>query len=83
MGGTSQRMKAFAVYIAKEINLKLPEDNLEDLSASGQRYSMYKVGPILSISVSNCLYLCEKYMLISMVFFLAWNGGFFFKHFIT
>lgn len=54
MGGTSQRMESFAYYIADIIGEKLPADGkLVDLSQQGQRYALYKVGPVLSVSVSH------------------------------
>lgn len=57
MGGTPQRMEAFAHYVAEEINVELPAGgHLKDLTALGQRYSMYKVGPVLSVSVSVCFW---------------------------
>lgn len=53
LGGTQQRMMNFAYYIAEQIGEKLPSDGkLKDLSELGQRYSMYKVGPVLSVNVS-------------------------------
>ncbi|CAH0553327.1 unnamed protein product [Brassicogethes aeneus] len=49
MGGTPQRMENFAHYVMKEIDFNLPIGaTLIDLSQ--YRYSMYKVGPVLSIS---------------------------------
>lgn len=51
-------MKAFAYYVAKEINAA-DGGELEDLTALGQRYSMYKVGPVLSVSVSTCLVIAD------------------------
>lgn len=46
-------MEAFAYHVAEQIGFKLPPDGkLEDLSQRGQRYSMYKVGPVISVSVS-------------------------------
>lgn len=51
MGGTPKRMENFANYIMKEIGHKLPTGTtLFDISQYSYRYSMYKVGPILSIS---------------------------------
>lgn len=51
MGGTPKRMEGFAHYIMDEIGYKLPAGTqLQDISAFSYRYSMYKVGPILSIS---------------------------------
>lgn len=54
MGGTPKRMEQFANYIMKEIGHKLPAGTtLLDISQYSYRYSMYKVGPVLSISVSR------------------------------
>lgn len=51
MGGTPRRMEQFAYYIMKEIGHKLPcGTTLLDISQYSYRYSMYKVGPVLSIS---------------------------------
>jgi uridine phosphorylase len=53
MGGTPKRMESFAYYIMKEIGHKLPTGTtLQDISQYSYRYSMYKVGPVLSVSVS-------------------------------
>jgi hypothetical protein len=55
MGGTPKRMEQFAYYIMEEIGHKLPAGTmLQDISQFSYRYSMYKVGPVLSISVSIC-----------------------------
>lgn len=51
MGGTPKRMENFAHFIMDEIGYKLPAGTqLQDISAFSYRYSMYKVGPVLSIS---------------------------------
>jgi uridine phosphorylase len=51
MGGTPARMKEFAYFIMKEIGYSLPAGTtLLDISKRGQRYSMFKVGPVLSVS---------------------------------
>lgn len=51
MGGTPKRMENFAHFIMNEIGYKLPAGTqLQDISAFSYRYSMYKVGPVLSIS---------------------------------
>ncbi|XP_022237021.1 uridine phosphorylase 2-like, partial [Limulus polyphemus] len=51
MGGTPKRMESFARFIQKELNIKLPTGTvLEDISRYSYRYSMFKVGPVLSIS---------------------------------
>ncbi|XP_023937523.2 uridine phosphorylase 1 [Bicyclus anynana] len=48
IGGTKHRMKEFAKYIAKVLNI--PDDGLPNLTKRSHRYAMYKVGPILSAS---------------------------------
>lgn len=51
MGGTPKRMEQFAYYIMDEIGHKLPAGTtLQDISHYSYRYSMYKVGPVLSVS---------------------------------
>ncbi|XP_014240518.1 uridine phosphorylase 1 isoform X2 [Cimex lectularius] len=51
MGGTPKRMEQFAYYIMGEIGHKLPAGTmLQDISQFSYRYSMYKVGPVLSVS---------------------------------
>ncbi|XP_013784026.1 uridine phosphorylase 1-like [Limulus polyphemus] len=51
MGGTPKRMESFANFIQKELNIKLPTGTvLDDISKRSYRYSMYKIGPVLSIS---------------------------------
>ncbi|XP_070494165.1 uridine phosphorylase 1 isoform X1 [Chironomus tepperi] len=51
MGGTPKRMEDFAHFIMDEIGYKIPPGTqLQDISAFSYRYSMYKVGPVLSIS---------------------------------
>ena len=53
MGGTPKRMEQFANYIMAEIGHKLPAGTtLLDISQYSYRYSMYKVGPVLCVSVS-------------------------------
>ncbi|OQR72827.1 uridine phosphorylase 1-like [Tropilaelaps mercedesae] len=47
VGGTAQRMKAFAEYLKTLLEV---DDELVDLTKDGHRYSMFKVGPILSIN---------------------------------
>ena len=58
MGGSSKRMKKFAYYIKDLLNIELPTGcNLVDISEKINRYSIYKVGPVLSVSVSGNYYL--------------------------
>lgn len=53
MGGTPKRMEQFAYYIMDEIGYELPPGTLlNDISKHSHRYAMYKVGPIMSVSVS-------------------------------
>ena len=57
MGGTPKRVEQFAFYIMEEIGYKLPAGTtLLDISQYSYRYSMYKVGPVLSVSVS--IFIC-------------------------
>ena len=54
MGGTPKRMEQFANYIMDEIEYKLPTGScLQDICYHSYRYSMYKIGPVLSVSVSE------------------------------
>ncbi|XP_037094740.1 uridine phosphorylase 1-like isoform X2 [Pollicipes pollicipes] len=51
MGGTPRRMKQFAHFIMGEIGFELPTGTqLLDISQLSYRYSMYKVGPVISVS---------------------------------
>ena len=50
-GGSPGRMSNFAEFIAKELNH--PYKSLDDLKITkSDRFAFYKVGPVLSISVS-------------------------------
>src|SRR5699024_3515124 len=48
MGGAVKRMREFAEKVAKVLAIDEP---LVDLTQASNRYSMFKVGPVLSISV--------------------------------
>ncbi|KAK9410649.1 uridine phosphorylase 2 [Crotalus adamanteus] len=50
VGGSPNRMKAFAHFMQKELGHKGEDNDLKDICAGTDRYSMYKVGPVLSIS---------------------------------
>ncbi|XP_053946402.1 uridine phosphorylase 1 [Anastrepha ludens] len=51
VGGTPKRMENLAKFLMTEIKHKLPVGTqLTDLSASAERYSMYKAGPILCVN---------------------------------
>lgn len=61
MGGTARRMRDFANFIMKELGYKLSSGSeLEDLTARGHRYSMYKVGCVLCVSVSTNFYISHQ-----------------------
>lgn len=50
-------MKAFALFMHQELRLPGSGEDIEDICAGTDRYCMYKVGPVLSISVSTlCLH---------------------------
>lgn len=50
MGGTKHRMRQFAQYMTEVLNLPIKGDKLVNLTKHSQRYAMYKVGPVLSVS---------------------------------
>lgn len=50
VGGSAWRMKAFIQYIAGELGLGNPQAEYPNLCAGTDRYCMYKVGPVLSVS---------------------------------
>ncbi|NP_001011119.1 uridine phosphorylase 1 [Xenopus tropicalis] len=50
VGGSPSRMKAFAQYINGELALGDPNSDVANICAGTDRYAMYKVGPVLSIS---------------------------------
>lgn len=46
-------MKSFTEYIAKELGLAEPDAEYPNICEGTDRYAMYKVGPVLSVSVSE------------------------------
>ncbi|XP_059711228.1 uridine phosphorylase 1 isoform X1 [Haemorhous mexicanus] len=50
VGGSPSRMKAFIAYIAEELGLGSPGRDYPNICAGTDRYAMYKVGPVLSVS---------------------------------
>ncbi|XP_077295554.1 uridine phosphorylase 1-like [Arctopsyche grandis] len=51
MGGTAKRVLDCAKFIGKEIGCHLPVGtDLIDITASSLRYSMYKIGPVLTVN---------------------------------
>ncbi|XP_033843342.1 uridine phosphorylase 2 [Periophthalmus magnuspinnatus] len=50
VGGSANRMKAFAQFIHQELSLPGNPNDIQDICEGTDRYCMYKVGPVLSIS---------------------------------
>ncbi|XP_053323753.1 uridine phosphorylase 1 isoform X2 [Spea bombifrons] len=50
VGGSPSRMKSFAQYIAVELELGDSKTDIPNICAGTDRYAMYKVGPVLSVS---------------------------------
>ncbi|XP_009328745.1 PREDICTED: uridine phosphorylase 1 [Pygoscelis adeliae] len=50
VGGSPSRMKAFIAYIAEELGLGGPGCDYPNICVGTDRYAMYKVGPVLSVS---------------------------------
>nr|XP_023695893.1 uridine phosphorylase 2-like [Paramormyrops kingsleyae] len=50
VGGSASRMKAFAEFMHQELGLSGNAGDIQDICAGTDRYCMYKVGPVLSIS---------------------------------
>lgn len=76
MGGTPHRMELFANYIGKVIDFTLPTGAcLNDISKNSHRYSMFKVGPVLSIS--HGMGVPSLSILMHEVVKLLWHAGVF------
>ncbi|TSL54353.1 Uridine phosphorylase 2 [Bagarius yarrelli] len=50
VGGSANRMRSFAHFIHQQLELPGDADDIRDICEGTDRYSMYKVGPVLSIS---------------------------------
>ncbi|KAF1661813.1 UNVERIFIED_CONTAM: Uridine phosphorylase 2, partial [Eudyptes robustus] len=50
VGGSPNRMRAFAHFMHKELGLMGDGEDLADICAGTDRYAMYRAGPVLSIS---------------------------------
>ncbi|XP_044101636.1 uridine phosphorylase 1 [Neovison vison] len=50
IGGSPTRMEAFAKYMAKELGLDHPGAEYPNICKGTDRYAMFKVGPVLSVS---------------------------------
>lgn len=86
VGGSPWRMKAFIEYIAAELEMEDAKSEYPNICAGTDRYAMYKVGPVLSVSVCAnramtfvvssygtvfCLLSSLNCIFLSLV---AWNG---------
>ncbi|XP_066524827.1 uridine phosphorylase 1-like [Hoplias malabaricus] len=50
VGGSPWRMKEFIKYIAGQLGLASPDGEYPNLCEGTDRYAMYKIGPVLSVS---------------------------------
>ncbi|XP_062322815.1 uridine phosphorylase 1 [Osmerus eperlanus] len=50
VGGSPRRMKLFIEYIAGELSFEDQKSEFPNICAGTDRYAMYKVGPVLSVS---------------------------------
>ncbi|XP_007942337.1 uridine phosphorylase 1 [Orycteropus afer afer] len=50
VGGSASRMKDFTSYVAQELGLERPGVDYPNICAGTDRFAMYKVGPVLSVS---------------------------------
>ena len=58
-GGSPSRMQKFAEYMVKALDFKLPAgQGLVDIAGGSDRYVLYKVGPVLTVSVSMMVLFC-------------------------
>lgn len=48
-------MKAFIKYVAVELGVAPPGADYPNICEGTDRYAMFKVGPVLSVSVSTCV----------------------------
>ena len=68
MGGSKGRMAGFAEFIAREIGH--PDQKREQLDISKtDRFAFFKIGPVLSISVSVFFTNVQPYILNFKLFF--------------
>ncbi|KAM4869904.1 LOW QUALITY PROTEIN: uridine phosphorylase 2 [Urocitellus parryii] len=52
VGGSPNRMRAFAMFMHKELRLQGDGEDVKDICAGTDRYCMFKTGPVLFISLS-------------------------------
>ena len=56
MGGTPSRMKKFSLLVAAELGIEV---DWKDYT-KGERYGVYKSGPVLCVSVSSDFDVCFR-----------------------
>lgn len=56
VGGSPWRMKSFIEYIATELNMEDPKSEYPNICVGTDRYAMYKIGPVLSVSVCTDIF---------------------------
>lgn len=66
VGGSAWRMKSFIEYIAGELGMEDPKSEYPNICAGTDRYAMYKVGPVLSVSV------CENKLSFYYIISFLW-----------
>lgn len=59
VGGSPWRMKSFIEYIAAELKMEDPKSEYPNICAGTDRYAMYKIGPVLSVSVCKNKFQCN------------------------
>lgn len=79
VGGSPWRMKAFIEYIASELNIEDPKSEYPNICAGTDRYAMYKIGPVLSVSVRSCCTVKSAYspaqiLHVENVYFVLQHG---------
>lgn len=62
VGGSPWRMKSFIEYIATELNMEDPKSEYPNICVGTDRYAMYKIGPVLSVSVCRDYFLHENWI---------------------
>ena len=61
VGGSPNRMLAVAKYFAEVLKEHIPKDHeIKNLTGTSDRYVIYKVGPVISASVSIAHFINNK-----------------------
>ena len=70
-------MKLFAEFLVKELAVKIPAGQaLYNIAHGSDRYVLYKVGPVLSVSVrkkKGCVYFSKYYNLNTYFYHIIWQ----------